>query len=94
MLQITTKTTKTTKNPKAKISAKNAPKTSPDTVSHAKRKAAQRAEKRAAGYKEVSVWVRPDKVDAVRQFADSLPKPAPPIDNALTPSFDFGETDG
>jgi len=56
--------------------------------SHAQRKAAQRAEKRAAGYKEVSVWIRPDQAEALRDFADSLPKPTPKIDPNQTTIFD------
>lgn len=40
------------------------------------KKARQRAAKRAAGLVEVSVWVAPAQVDAVRQFAAKLPTPA------------------
>lgn len=47
-----------------------------ETLNHAQRKAKQRAEKRAAGYKEISVWVRPDQADKIRDYADSLPKPS------------------
>lgn len=47
-----------------------------ETLNHAQRKARQRAEKRTAGYKEVSVWVRPDQIDKIRDYADSLPKPS------------------
>lgn len=39
------------------------------------KKAKQRAAKRAAGFVEVSVWVAPEQVDALREFAASLPQP-------------------
>lgn len=47
--------------------------------SAAVKKARQRAAKRAAGLVEVSVWVAPDQVEALRAFAASLPAPARPV---------------
>ena len=37
-----------------------------------------RANKKIAGFKEVRVWVRKDKVQKVKDFAATLPKPTPP----------------
>lgn len=48
----------------------------PETA--ASKKARQRAAKRAAGLVEVSVWVAPDQVEALRAFAASLPTPPRP----------------
>ena len=45
--------------------------------SAAEKKARQRAVKRAAGFVEVSVWVAPNQVEAVRDFAATLPPPRP-----------------
>ena len=59
---------------------------------HAQRKAAQRKKKRAEGYIEISVWVRPDKADEVRQFADSLPKPTPKTHPGQSQMFDILES--
>ena len=46
--------------------------------SEAQRKARQRAAKRAAGLVEIAVWVAPEQVQALRDFAESLPRPSPP----------------
>jgi len=55
----------------------------PETA--AQKKARQRAVKRAAGFVEVSVWVAPEQVDVVRDFAASLPSPTPPANpNQMT----------
>lgn len=54
----------------------------------AQKKARQRAVKRAAGFVEVSVWVAPDQVDALRDFAASLPPPTRTDPDAPLPLFD------
>lgn len=44
-------------------------------TNYAEKKAKERAKKRDAGYKEISIWVAPEQHEALRQYADSLPKP-------------------
>lgn len=47
-------------------------------LTSAEKKARYRKKMRLDGYTEVSVWVAPGQVEAVRNFADSLPKPSKP----------------
>lgn len=51
-------------------------------MSPAERKALQRRRDRALGWREVTVRVAIEHVDAVRAYAASLPAPAPPVDPA------------
>lgn len=44
-------------------------------LSSAEKKRRFREKMRAAGYREIGVWVDPKYADKVREFADSLPKP-------------------
>jgi hypothetical protein len=62
--------------------------TAPKTPeSAAQKKARQRAVKRAAGLVEVSLWVAPEQVKILREFAESLPLPARPDPDAPLPLF-------
>lgn len=45
-------------------------------ATYAEQKRQYRQKMRAAGYKEISVWVAPEQAEAVRAFAESRPKPS------------------
>lgn len=61
------------------------------------KKAKQRAAKRKDGYVEISVWIAPEHVETVREFAASLSKPQKPFSgpslfDCLDAEPDFAET--
>lgn len=62
----------------------------------AEKKARYRKKMRAAGYKEISVWVAPEQAETVREFADTLPKPSTPDAEGQTNIFEIigGQSDG
>lgn len=66
------------------------------TLTAAQKKARYRKKMRAAGFKEISVWVAPEQAETVREFADSLPKPLKPAAEGQGSIFDIigGQSNG
>jgi hypothetical protein len=62
----------------------------------AQKKARYRKKMRAAGFKEISVWVAPEQAETVRQFAETLPKPSKPDAEGQANLFEIlgGQSDG
>ena len=57
-------------------------------LTSAQKKANYRKKMRAAGFKEISVWVAPEQAETVREFAEALPKPSKPSQEGQSSLFD------